>query len=113
MNALAVSIFLGLNLGAAEAPLAAAMMDDPLQSLDDVNLLGLVDTLRRTKALRQLILSTHDRRLASLLERKLRPVGEDRPTRVYVFDGWTPNGGPELISTDVPREPEEIRLAVA
>jgi hypothetical protein len=29
------------------------MLDDPLQSLDDVNLLGLVDTLRRTKALRQ------------------------------------------------------------
>lgn len=113
LNALAVSIFLGLNLGATEAPLAVAMMDDPLQSLDDVNLLGLVDTLRRTKAIRQLILSTHDRRLANLLERKLRPVGNDRATRVYVFEGWTPDKGPNLMSSEVASEPAEIRVAAA
>lgn len=113
LNALAVSIFLGLNLGAAEAPLALAMLDDPLQSLDDVNLLGLVDTLRRTKALRQLILSTHDRRLANLLERKLRPVGDDRATHVYVFDGWTPNEGPAVTQSEVASEPEEIRIVAA
>jgi hypothetical protein len=82
------------------------MMDDPLQSLDDVNLLGLVDTLRRTKALRRLILSTHDRRLANLLERKLRPVGDDRATRVYAFEGWTPHEGPVVVC-------KEIRVAVA
>jgi DNA repair exonuclease SbcCD ATPase subunit len=113
LNALAVSIFLGLNLGAAEAPLAVAMLDDPLQSLDDVNLLGLVDTFRRTKALRQLIVSTHDRRLASLLERKLRPVGDDRATRVYNFEGWTPEDGPSLMRTEVASEPEELRVAAA
>ena len=50
MNALAVSVFLALNLGIAKLPLESAILDDPLQSLDDVNLLGLVDLLRRTKA---------------------------------------------------------------
>ena len=113
LNALAVSIFLGLNLGGAEAPLGVAMLDDPLQSLDDVNLLGLVDTLRRTKALRQLLVSTHDARLASLLERKLRPVGDDRRTRVYAFEGWTPAEGPVVTPGEVPGEPEEIRVAAA
>jgi DNA repair exonuclease SbcCD ATPase subunit len=113
LNALAVSIFLGLNLGATEAPLAVSMLDDPLQSLDDVNLLGLVDTLRRTKALRQLLVSTHDSRLANLLQRKLRPVGNDRATRVYVFTDWTPEAGPTITHDDVNAEPEEIRVAAA
>ncbi|MBJ7594038.1 MAG: AAA family ATPase [Candidatus Dormibacteraeota bacterium] len=39
-NALAVTIFLALNLGLPRLPLDAALLDDPLQSLDDVNLLG-------------------------------------------------------------------------
>lgn len=49
LNALAASIFLALNLSIARPPLASVLLDDPLQSLDDVNLLGLVDLLRRTK----------------------------------------------------------------
>ena len=62
---------------------------------------------------RQLILSTHDRRLATLLERKLRPVDDDRATRVYIFDGWSPDRGPNLIRSEVASEPEEIRVAAA
>src|ERR1019366_4407261 len=73
VNALAVSIFLSFNLGVSRPPLAALLLDDPLQSLDDVNLLGLVDLLRRTKDRRQLCVSTHDARFATLLSRKLRP----------------------------------------
>jgi DNA repair exonuclease SbcCD ATPase subunit len=112
LNALAVSLFLGLNLGTQGAPLRVAMLDDPLQSLDDVNLLGLIDTLRRTKALRQLFLSTHDRRLASLVQRKLRPVGDDRSTRVYSFADWTPEGL-TIEESDVVAEPEEFRIVTA
>jgi len=54
MNALAVCTFLSLNLGMAHPPIEAAILDDPLQSLDDINLLGLIDLLRRTKDQRQL-----------------------------------------------------------
>lgn len=112
LNALAVSLFLGLNLGASSAPLQAVMLDDPLQSLDDVNLLGLVDTLRRTKAMRQLLVSTHDRRLTSLLQRKLRPVGEDRGTLVYTFSDWNEQG-PSVDAHELEVEPTEFRMAVA
>ena len=70
MNVLAVSVFLAFNLGMPALPLNTVILDDPLQSLDDLNLLGLIDLLRRTRDQRQLIVSTHDRRFASLLERK-------------------------------------------
>ncbi len=112
LNALAVSLFLGLNLGTREAPLQVVMLDDPLQSLDDVNLLGLVDTLRRTKALRQLVVSTHDRRFANLLQRKLRPVGDDGRSRVFSFSDWT-ESGPVVETDDVRTEPEQFRVAAA
>lgn len=112
LNALAVSFFLGLNLGTREAPLQVVMLDDPLQSLDDVNLLGLVDTLRRTKALRQLIVSTHDRRFTNLLQRKLRPVGDDGRTCVYSFSDWSENG-PVIETDEVRTEPVEFRVAAA
>jgi exonuclease SbcC len=112
LNALAVSVFLGLNLGTREAPLQVVMLDDPLQSLDDVNLLGLVDTLRRTKALRQLVVSTHDRRFTSLLQRKLRPVGDDGRTRVYAFSDWSENG-PVVEPDEVRTEPVEFRVTAA
>lgn len=88
------------------------MLDDPLQSLDDVNLLGLVDTLRRTKALRQLIVSTHDRRFTNLLQRKLRPVGDDGRTSVFEFSDWS-ESGPVVEPDEVRTEPTEFRVAVA
>jgi len=112
LNALAVSLFLGLNLGTATAPLQVVMLDDPLQSLDDVNLLGLVDTLRRTKALRQLLVSTHERRLAHLIQRKLRPVGNDGRTRVLSFSDWS-ESGPVVETDEVRNEPEQFRVAAA
>jgi exonuclease SbcC len=86
------------------------MLDDPLQSLDDVNLLGLVDTLRRTKSVRQLIISTHDPRFASLLERKLRPVGSGERTVVVELNAWTTDG-PAIKQRELPREPSVFKVA--
>lgn len=111
LNALAVSVFLALNLGLPSVPLPVAMLDDPLQSLDDVNLLGLVDLLRRTKGSRQLLLSTHDPRFGALLARKLRPVGADGPTRVIEIEGWG-RRGPTIREADVQRDTEPLRIAV-
>ena len=112
LNALAVSVFLGLNLGVPSVPLEVAMMDDPLQSLDDVNLLGLVDTLRRTRAHRQLIVSTHDPRFARLLLRKLRPVGSIERTTVIQFKGWSKEG-PALSQRTLEPEPATVKVAAA
>jgi energy-coupling factor transporter ATP-binding protein EcfA2 len=110
LNALAVSVFLALNLGVPSLPMRAVMLDDPLQSLDDVNLLGLIDLLRRTKDQRQLLVSTHDVRFGRLLARKLRPVTEGHRTRVIALSAWGPDG-PTVRQDDALRDPERLRIA--
>lgn len=109
LNVLAVAIFLSLNLAIPTLPLQLVALDDPLQSLDNVNLLGLADLLRRVKATRQVIVSTHDDRLAELLERKLRPVGPGGRTIRIDLEGWTPDG-PSVSSADVTPDVAPLRL---
>jgi DNA repair exonuclease SbcCD ATPase subunit len=109
MNALAAAIFLSLNLGLPGLPLKVVMLDDPLQSLDDVNLLGLIDLLRRTKDRRQLVVSTHDRRFAQLLARKLRPVAADQRTVVIELTDWSA-AGPRARLREVAPEINPFRI---
>jgi DNA repair exonuclease SbcCD ATPase subunit len=109
VNALAVSVFLALNIGVPKPPLSVAILDDPLQSLDDINLLGLVDLLRRTKDRRQLFVSTHDGRFGSLLSRKLRPSSQEGRTIVIEFDGWS-RQGPIVVTREVKCDPVRLRL---
>jgi exonuclease SbcC len=109
LNVLAVVTFTAMNLSATALPLELAALDDPLQSLDNVNLLGLADLFRRARNERQLIVSTHDDRLASLLERKLRPVGGSQRTSVLRFDGWEPRG-PSVAVYEVPSDEAVPRL---
>lgn len=98
-----------MNLSAGTLPLDLAALDDPLQSLDNVNLLGLADLLRRTRGRRQMMVSTHDDRLAALLQRKLRPVGTDQRTTVITFEGWD-RAGPRVEVHDVPPDIAPLRL---
>lgn len=109
VNALAVCVFLALNIGVPKPPLSVAILDDPLQSLDDVNLLGLVDLLRRAKARRQLFVSTHDARFGGLLSRKLRPSDAKGRTIVIELDGWS-RQGPVVMTRDVKCDPVPLRL---
>ena len=92
LNALAVSAFLAFNLQSMDMPLSTAILDDPLQSLDDVNLLGLVDVLRRMKGQRQLILTTHDHRFLKVLARKFRPANESESLLSIAFSDWNRTG---------------------
>jgi DNA repair exonuclease SbcCD ATPase subunit len=112
MNALAVCIFLSLNLGVSRPPLDAAILDDPLQSLDDINLLGLIDLLRRTKDQRQLFVSTHDSRFGQLLARKLRPGSSEQRTVVIELEGWG-RTGPAVLARDIHSDPVPLRLVTA
>lgn len=109
LNVLAVVTFLALNLSVPTLPLQLAAFDDPLQSLDNVNLLGLADLLRRVRSSRQVMISTHDDRLAGLLERKLRPVSPDQRTTVIRMDGWS-RGGPVISQHDTPSDVVGLRL---
>ena len=110
LNGLAVSVFLTLNLGMRTLPLDALILDDPLQSLDDVNLLGLVDLLRRTREHRQVVVSTHDPHFGELLARKLRPVSAEQRTLVHRFGAWG-RSGPTVESEEIRRDPSELRIA--
>ena len=112
MNVLAVSVFLALNLGIPTMLLRLAILDDPLQSLDDLNLLGLVDLLKRMRKRRQLMISTHDSRFSSLLQRKLRPVTDSQRTIFVELSGWS-SEGPVIMQRDVMRDPVPIRIAAA
>ena len=112
MNVLAVSVFLALNLGISTLPLKVAILDDPLQSLDDLNLIGLIDLLRRMRDRRQLMISTHDARFAGLLERKLRPVSAPQRTILVRLTGWN-SEGPITVQHDIKGDPTPIRIAAA
>lgn len=109
LNVLAVSVFLALNLAIPTLPLQVVALDDPLQSLDNVNLLGLADLLRRVKGSRQVIVSTHDDRLAKLLERKLRPVREGERTLRVDLRGWSTEG-PTVTQRELPVDSAPLRL---
>lgn len=93
-NAVAVVLHLAFNLGLRPSRLDCLLLDDPLQNLDDVHLLGLVDTLRKVTGSRQLLLTTHDRDFANLLVRKLRPSEGRRLTRIEI-ESWS-RGGPTV-----------------
>jgi DNA repair exonuclease SbcCD ATPase subunit len=112
LNVLAVSTFLALNLAVGSLPLQLAMLDDPLQSLDTVNLLGLADLLRRVREVRQVVVSTHDEKLAGLLARKLRPVDPTQRTRTIALEGWT-REGPTVRQDDIGTDPSPLRLVAS
>ena len=91
-NVAALSYFLALGWAAGRDALPFVLLDDPLQSMDDVNALGFADLCRHIRRQRQLVVSTHERRLGSLLQRKLAPRIQGERTRVIEFKAWTPDG---------------------
>lgn len=99
LNAVALSYFLGMALNAPTTPLSFLLLDDPLQSMDVISALGFADMCRRLRAERQLILTTHDRRWAELLVRKLRPRVPGTKTIIIELEGWTREG--PVIRSDV------------
>jgi DNA repair exonuclease SbcCD ATPase subunit len=91
-NIAALSYFLAMGWSAGKRALPFVLLDDPIQSMDDVNILGFADLCRHLRSSRQLIISTHERRFAGLLERKLTPRTEAYATRVLEFGSWSRSG---------------------
>jgi DNA repair exonuclease SbcCD ATPase subunit len=100
LNVVALSYFLGMALNAREATLPFMVLDDPLQALDVISILGLSDLCRQIRDLRQLIITTHDRRFADVLVRKLSPRDAERSLIVHELEGWTRDG--PVLRTSVP-----------
>ncbi|OMQ16772.1 hypothetical protein A7K94_0200350 [Modestobacter sp. VKM Ac-2676] len=111
-NIVVLSAFLALGWAAGSASLPFLLLDDPLQALDDVNVLGFADLARRVRRERQLVVATHEERFAGLLERKLagRLPGED--LLVHRFVGWS-RSGPEIDTRRVSPEHTANRVLAA
>lgn len=112
LNSFAVSLFLALNLGLPSLGLSLVMLDDPLQSLDSINLLGLFDVLRRFAEHRQLVVSTHETRLLGLLQRKLRPIHPNERLMTLYFDTWT-RDGPDFRAVPLEFAEDDVRVLAA
>lgn len=75
-NILVLSIFLGLGMTQKYSVLGQLFLDDPIQSMDDVNILAFIDLLRAILGSKSeqnnLVISTHDSNFAKLLRIKMR-----------------------------------------
>lgn len=91
-NVVVLSAFLAIGWAASRQGLPFVLMDDPLQSLDDVNVLGFADLVRQLKSEKQVFLSTHEERFARLLERKLSPTTSASEVVVHRFLSWSREG---------------------
>jgi DNA repair exonuclease SbcCD ATPase subunit len=108
LNVVALSYFLGMALNAREGALPFLVLDDPLQALDVLAILGFSDLCRRIRDTRQLIVTTHDRRFADVLVRKLSPREHQTRTIVHDFTAWTRDG--PVVATREPEMAEVIPL---
>lgn len=77
VNATAVSFFLAMALRQQWSPLEFIAMDDPVQSMDDLNVVALIDLIRsladpKLNVRKQFIISTHDTTFYQLMRKKFR-----------------------------------------
>ena len=91
-NVAALCYFIALAFASSEADFSFILLDDPLQSMDDVNVLGFSDLCRFLRREKQLIISTHEDRLSNLLARKLTPRDEPMKTLRLYFSSWDRSG---------------------
>ncbi len=91
-NVAALCYFLAFAFASSEADFGVVLLDDPLQSMDDVNILGFSDLCRFLRKEKQLIIATHEERLSNLLIRKLTPRDELMHTLKIEFLSWNRDG---------------------
>jgi DNA repair exonuclease SbcCD ATPase subunit len=111
-NIVVLAAFLALGWAAGSRGLPFVLLDDPLQALDDVNVLGFSDLARHLRRQRQLVVATHEERFASLLERKLRGRRPGEVLIVHRFVDYSRNG-PRIDTERLDPYPEQIRRVVA
>lgn len=73
ISALSLSFFLSLNRVYSEGSLV--LIDDPAQSLDEINIASLTDLLRCELSDRQLILSSHEDNIAGYMRYRFKRAG--------------------------------------
>ena len=79
LNLLALAIFLSMGARQRWSRLETLLLDDPVQHLDDLDAVALLDTLRavslgRFGRRRQIVISTCDHNLFQLIVQKFQPL---------------------------------------
>lgn len=102
VNIVAVSIFLGMALRQQCSNLKTIMLDDPIQNMDDLNVISFIDILRNCLSInkteintKQIIISTHDQDFYKIMEKKFRFV----ENKSFEFIGYN-NQGPEIAALE-------------
>jgi exonuclease SbcC len=77
-SALAISVFLSLNLSLKNAP-PVILIDDPVSFVDDMNILSFLDFLREVvlNGNRQIFFATANHKIAALIEKKFDFLGNN------------------------------------
>ncbi len=70
LSGLILSIMLSLNKVFSNGKFTSLLIDDPLQSMDDINMTSFVELLRNEFGKCQIILSTHDDRISRYIRYK-------------------------------------------
>lgn len=99
VNIVAVSIFLGMALRQQCSNLKTILLDDPIQNMDDLNVISFIDILRNCLSInqsettnsKQIVISTHDQDFYRLMMKKFRFVRN----KSFEFVGYN-NEGPEI-----------------
>lgn len=112
-NITALAYFLAMGLAAGEQALPFLLLDDPLQAMDETNVLGFADLCRQLRGDRQVLVSVHDKRFAQLLERKLAPRYPDQSTVMLTFLGWDRSGPTVKVGSVEPQLEEAPDVFVA
>ena len=112
-NVAALCYFLALAFASSEADFGFVLLDDPLQAMDDVNVLGFSDLCRFLRREKQLIVATHEDRLSNLLVRKLRSRDEPFNTITLNLSSWNRSGPYKQSDTISPRAEISILASLA
>lgn len=74
VNSIALSLFFAMSLKQQWSPLKLVGIDDPIQSMDEVNIISFIDLLRLfvSEQDKQIIISTHDETFYNLIIKKFR-----------------------------------------
>ncbi|MEI2358834.1 AAA family ATPase [Mesobacillus zeae] len=84
LSVVALAIFISVAMGQKESPFKCYFMDDPIQTMDDLNILSFVDLLRtelapksqtRNQFVDQLFITTCDEKLERLISHKMKNFG--------------------------------------
>jgi DNA repair exonuclease SbcCD ATPase subunit len=90
-NSVALCLFLTFNL-AKKNRANPIVLDDPVLSMDEVNILALVDLLKKIQKTRQIIIATHNERFYAILTERLKPTESSESQIRHVLKSFNESG---------------------